>query len=91
MTDNERKEPLVALPLPERYGLECESTGNFVTQLKLWALLDDIDTLDDICKFDDKGFRTAVRKVLKERGDAPEGVDAVARPVEDLLFMARKS
>lgn len=33
----------------------------------LWGLLDDIDTLDDACRDDDKAFRDAVRKVQRRR------------------------
>lgn len=34
---------------------------------KLWMLLDDIDTLDDACRDDDRGFRAHVRKVQQKR------------------------
>jgi hypothetical protein len=33
----------------------------------LWKLLDDIDTLDDICKFDDKSYRKIVRELVSKR------------------------
>ena len=34
---------------------------------KLWMLLDDIDTLDDACRDDDRAFRDSVRKVQQKR------------------------
>ena len=33
----------------------------------LWGLLDDIDTLDDACKENDKAFRDATRKRQRRR------------------------
>lgn len=33
----------------------------------LWGLLDDIDTLDDACRSDDKAFRDSTRKVQQRR------------------------
>jgi len=33
----------------------------------LWALLDDIDTLDDVCKGDDYAFRIWVRPLQQKR------------------------
>lgn len=33
----------------------------------LWALLDNIDTLDDACRSDDRGYRELARKHLKAR------------------------
>jgi hypothetical protein len=35
--------------------------------VKLWALLDDIDTLDDACRGDDSLFRKLVRVVQQKR------------------------
>lgn len=34
---------------------------------RLWALLDDIDTLDDACKADDAAFRAHVRRAQQRR------------------------
>lgn len=34
---------------------------------ELWKLLDDIDTLDDVCKFNDRAFRLRTRKRLQAR------------------------
>lgn len=33
----------------------------------LWNLLDDIDTLDDICKKDDISFRKSTMKIQKKK------------------------
>lgn len=41
----------------------------------LWALLDDIDTLDDFCRSSDVDFRRCVRKVLKKRHAILESKD----------------
>ena len=40
---------------------------------KLWALLDDIDTLDDACRDDDRAFRDAARQVQRRRFDIMTG------------------
>lgn len=41
----------------------------------LWKLLDDIDTLDDACRENDRAFRDAVREKQKRRhGTIPEGI-----------------
>ena len=40
---------------------------------KLWMLLDDIDTLDDACRNDDRAFRDFVRKVQQKRFAVMEG------------------
>lgn len=34
---------------------------------QLWKLLDDIDTLDDMSKDDDKGFRSSVYRIQQKR------------------------
>lgn len=39
---------------------------------KLWMLLDCIDSLDDMCKFDDVAFRRETRRFLKQRFDVLE-------------------
>jgi len=41
--------------------------------LELWKLLDDIDTLDDACRGDDKAFRDAARRVQRKRFDIIDG------------------
>ena len=35
--------------------------------LELWAIIDDIDTFDDIFKGDSEGYRNAIRDKVKER------------------------
>jgi hypothetical protein len=40
---------------------------------RLWALLDDIDTLDDACRDDDRAFRFHVRRIQKKRFDIMTG------------------
>jgi hypothetical protein len=37
------------------------------TTAALWNLLDDIDTLDDSCKYNDEVFRQCVRKLIAKR------------------------
>jgi hypothetical protein len=46
---------------------------------KLWKLLDDIDTLDDAVKQDDRAFREHTRKIHRKRFDVvdTEEVDAL--------------
>ena len=39
----------------------------------LWMLLDNIDTLDDICRDDNVRFRNAVRTIQKKRHDVLNG------------------
>ncbi len=41
--------------------------------LDLWKLLDDIDTLDDAAKDNDRAFRDAVRRVQRKRFDLIDG------------------
>lgn len=40
---------------------------DFETAKRLWQLLDDIDTLDDVHKFDAQGFREGTRTILAKR------------------------
>lgn len=47
--------------------------------LRLWKLLDDIDTLDDAAKVYDKAFRDAVRKVQRKRFEIIDGAEYEAR------------
>jgi predicted RNA-binding protein YlqC (UPF0109 family) len=41
--------------------------GHWERAEKLWQLLDDIDTLDDACRADDRQFRDRVRSVQQKR------------------------
>jgi len=36
----------------------------------LWQIIDDIDTMDDMAKFDDKFYREKVRKLVQKRWDS---------------------
>ena len=56
--------------MPRAKKVDFES----VAQL-FYRLLDDIDTVDDIAKFDDKGYRKMVRGVLKKRWAAVDVCD----------------
>jgi hypothetical protein len=49
--------------------------------LRLWMLLDDIDTADDIAKTDDKLYRSICQKYQKKRWEilSEEEVDAAIR------------
>lgn len=51
----------------------------------LWKLLDDIDTLDDACRSDDKAFRDCVRSVQQKRFEIMPGEewDALAVQASD--------
>jgi hypothetical protein len=42
---------------------------------RLWRLLDDIDTLDDMCRFDDERFRDMAREVQRQRFAILSGED----------------
>jgi len=46
-----------------------ESSGGSMTDKarKLWALLDDIDTLDDACREDDAAFRKRCYAIQRKR------------------------
>jgi hypothetical protein len=46
----------------------------------LWALLDNIDTLDDSCRDNDLGFRLRVRSRLRKRFDIFNPDDAMPEP-----------
>jgi hypothetical protein len=41
--------------------------------VKLWMLLDDIDTLDDACREDDHSFREATRTTQRRRFEIVSG------------------
>lgn len=41
---------------------------------ELWMLLDDIDTLDDICRDDDKRFRLSVGDVQRKRHSVVDSI-----------------
>lgn len=43
------------------------------TALELWKLLDDIDTLDDAAKSDDRAFRDATRATQRRRFQVLDG------------------
>jgi hypothetical protein len=48
-------------------ALRAEVERVTVEKAALWALLDDIDTLDDICRGDDAAFRERVRSYQRKR------------------------
>lgn len=54
--------------------------------LRLWMLLDDIDTADDIAKFDDKLYRRICQSHQKKRWDilSEAEVDAAIRARSEL-------
>lgn len=54
----------------------------------LWALLDDIDTLDDMAKGDDAAFREHVRNVQQKRFRIMSGEDWEATPYARALAAA---
>jgi len=41
----------------------------------LWALLDDIDTMDDACRSNDSAFRHAVRRIQCRRFEIMSGAE----------------
>lgn len=43
--------------------------------LRLWMLLDDIDTLDDACRSSDATFRDAVRRTQRKRFGVIDGAE----------------
>jgi hypothetical protein len=49
--------------------------------LRLWMLLDDVDTADDIAKFDDAIYRSLCRQAHEKRWDVLTGdeIDAAIR------------
>jgi hypothetical protein len=51
----------------------------------LWRLLDDIDTLDDACRDNDKMFREAAYRRQRQRFDVLSGedFDALRKEMED--------
>lgn len=49
--------------------LEAERDAYVAQRDDLWALLDNIDTLDDSCRDDDRAFRDAARRQQKKRFD----------------------
>lgn len=56
----------------ERYRMQPDIAEKLV---KLWALLDDIDTLDDAAKGDDVCFRRAAYRVQQKRHQILHGDD----------------
>lgn len=48
-------------------ALSAEVERVTVEKAALWALLDDIDTLDDICRGNDAAFRERVRSYQRKR------------------------
>lgn len=64
--------------------------------LKLWALLDDIDTADDVAKGDDAAFRRIAQAAQQRRhgvlsGDEWQAAGGPSTPVEQIIIDARKS
>ena len=51
------------------------ATKERAKSLKLWMLLDDIDTADDIAKADDAIYRSLCRQAHKKRWDVLTGDD----------------
>ena len=51
----------------------------------LWNLLDDIDTLDDMCKNDDKSFRNSARSIQLKRHEILTSYDGrnLVRPMKE--------
>jgi hypothetical protein len=73
---------------PARWGLtEIENFAALIVaverekSLKLWMLLDDVDTADDIAKADDKLYRSICQKYQKKRWEilSEQEVDAAIR------------
>lgn len=65
---------------PHRWGLtEVETFANLIEtedrqrMLKLWMLLDDIDTASDIAKSDDKLYRSLCDGIQKKRWEILSG------------------
>ena len=73
MTDeNGSIEGAIPVEVPEkRYGRPLWQVENPVTLREmvsgLWQLLDDIDTLDDAARDNDRGFRDLCRRVQRRR------------------------
>jgi len=59
------------------WTLMCEKMVAFEREksLKLWMLLDDVDTADDIAKADDAIYRSLCRQTHKKRWDVLTGDD----------------
>jgi hypothetical protein len=66
---------IVVLLLVVLYSRSVEKDRAALIQQRdsLWMLLDNIDTLDDICRDDDARFRSAVRKIQQCRHDILDG------------------
>ena len=73
---------------PARWGVaEIERFAALIAaaerqkSIRLWMLLDDIDTADDIAKADDKLYRSICQKYQKKRWEilSEEEVDAAIR------------
>ena len=67
----------------------------------LWKLLDDIDTLDDACRDNDRSFRGLTRKLQKRRWETgittdgyglfmPDGTALPDQPLEHPVTSAHK-
>jgi hypothetical protein len=54
-------------------ALRAELKATETKSVKLWALLDDIDTLDDACGGEDDLFRTLTRNLQRKRFDIMSG------------------
>jgi hypothetical protein len=66
----------VLLSEPSFHETQLDNARRFRASAEaLWKLLDDISTLDDVCREDDAAFRNAVRKVQQERGQYAESHD----------------
>jgi hypothetical protein len=71
---------LVAMPQLERFAA-LVAAAEREKSLRLWMLLDDIDTADDIAKSDDKLYRQICQNHQKKRWDilSEAEVDAAIR------------
>ncbi len=68
MTTGQGEEELVSTP-GQRTSSEVPLLLQATAAKFLWQLLDDIDSLDDSCRDDDKLFRERVRALQKRRFD----------------------
>ncbi len=55
----------------------------------LWDIIDDIDTMDDVCRGDDVAYRKAVRRLQKKRWETGITTDgytlAIPGHIEEVL------
>ena len=63
----------VCNPLSLEYFAKLIAKKEREKSLKLWMLLDDIDTADDIAKSDDDIYRSLCRQLHKKRWDVLNG------------------